>query len=440
MSSDEEAVSSNDDPLTALSGKANLKQLQSILSDFANDSSTSESAAEASARAAKLLQQTLDKDRLTQLIQQEKSLKKLRTVFAEAARVEGDAVQKTLAIFDRLDEEERREAAAKTTGQKARPGNAPELVRAQTMGDDYAEGVKPRLIEIKSVEISQIAKIDDVEQRFNAQIFVEFQFAGGKQDPDLWNDSGEDFPIGADGRPTFKPTAKWYFERIELCNHIAGTAEKLEGNIYTHKDNVCYNVRWSADFFEELELANFPFDFQNLTIEFRCNVRKSSKMPCEFAISPRLKTCGVVPTGFQVRNKWKLLGRTADGLATPVDGRRDDEPGHIHVVCDWWGLGDRMRPAVKFVATVYRRPAFYVVNVMVPMFCFATLPFFQWPVDTEAVHDRMSITLTLLLTGAAYKYAVASMTPSISCAYMPSLKRTLHTAASRNDPPLTRPG
>lgn len=38
----------------------------------------------------------------------------------------------------------------------------------------------------------------------------------------------------------------------------------------------------------------------------------------------------------------------------------------------------------------------------------------MWAVPHEDVADRMSIALTLVLTAAAYKFAVSSMTPAIS--------------------------
>ena len=54
------------------------------------------------------------------------------------------------------------------------------------------------------------------------------------------------------------------------------------------------------------------------------------------------------------------------------------------------------------------------MQVMAPMLGFCILALFQWAVPADEVADRMSITLTLVLTAAAYKFAVAAMTPAIS--------------------------
>jgi hypothetical protein len=234
-----------EDPLVAISRQASLKQMQSVMLEFASErSAASETSA---ARATKLLQEKIDNDRLAHLIEQEKSVKKLRSVFVEAARAEGDTVTKTLAVFDRLQDEALREFAAKKIQRvRSEKKMAQDRIERTPSGmahasssalmEAYKDGIKPRIIEVESVEISQVSKIDDVQQLFAAIIFVQFKFPGGKRDTDLWNTSGEDFPIGPDGKPTFKPTAKWYFEHIELCNHISGSIEKLDESIYTHKD------------------------------------------------------------------------------------------------------------------------------------------------------------------------------------------------------------
>eukprot|EP00966_Prymnesium_polylepis_P248373 5742394-Prymnesium_polylepis.1 len=49
-----------------------------------------------------------------------------------------------------------------------------------------------------------------------------------------------------------------------------------------------------------------------------------------------------------------------------------------------------------------------------PMASFVLLSFTQYPIDYDDSGTRLSITLTLVLTAAAYKFAVSSMVPTIS--------------------------
>ena len=60
-------------------------------------------------------------------------------------------------------------------------------------------------------------------------------------------------------------------------------------------------------------------------------------------------------------------------------------------------------------ATIRRRPNYYIFNVIFPMLSFTVLTFFQWAVPLSEVADRMSITLTLLLTAAASSLSISEL-------------------------------
>jgi hypothetical protein len=55
-----------------------------------------------------------------------------------------------------------------------------------------------------------------------------------------------------------------------------------------------------------------------------------------------------------------------------------------------------------------------MVNVVAPLFCMVLLSFFQWVVPRADAVSRLGITLTLLLTVAAYKFTVTTMVSTIS--------------------------
>ena len=69
-----------------------------------------------------------------------------------------------------------------------------------------------RLIEISKVDVVQVSTIDVNEQSFSAMLFAEFMFPGGALDEDLVRPSSA-FPLGDDGKPTFRPSAHWYVDR-----------------------------------------------------------------------------------------------------------------------------------------------------------------------------------------------------------------------------------
>jgi hypothetical protein len=86
--------------------------------------------------------------------------------------------------------------------------------------------------------------IDDVSQRFAAHVFIELRFLDGANDPDLWPPTDDPhnptarFPIHpTSGKPTGRPTAQWYFSRLEFCNHLVGTETVLDKEAKGYKHN-----------------------------------------------------------------------------------------------------------------------------------------------------------------------------------------------------------
>ena len=65
---------------------------------------------------------------------------------------------------------------------------------------------------LRSVEVNKIHDINIPELRFGAEFVVQFAFENASDDEDLRRESDE-FPVGADGRPTFRPSAAWYMKQ-----------------------------------------------------------------------------------------------------------------------------------------------------------------------------------------------------------------------------------
>ena len=68
-------------------------------------------------------------------------------------------------------------------------------------------------------------------------------------------------------------------------------------------------------------------------------------------------------------------------------------------------------PGLRFSVHVQRKSGYYVINVVCPTGLFALLCGCQSYIPRHAVADRLSVSLTLLLTATAYKFVAASMLP-----------------------------
>jgi len=63
---------------------------------------------------------------------------------------------------------------------------------------------------------------------------------------------------------------------------------------------------------------------------------------------------------------------------------------------------------------VSRKPLYAMVNFMLPNFFLVALGFLQFTIPIDEVADRIAVSLTLLLTAAAYRFAITTMVPAVS--------------------------
>ena len=72
---------------------------------------------------------------------------------------------------------------------------------------------QPLRLVVREVELEKLHKIDIANQSFHATIWVPFIVEGGALDKNL-TAKGAIFPIGEDGKPTFKPSAEWFLAQV----------------------------------------------------------------------------------------------------------------------------------------------------------------------------------------------------------------------------------
>ena len=96
------------------------------------------------------------------------------------------------------------------------------VVGAQPSGV-VAQGARPAAasnlvrLELTQLDLMKLHNIDVQKLTFQAQIWVEFTIRGGALDAHL-SSEGVVFPMGADGKPTFRPSAEWYMAQVDFRN------------------------------------------------------------------------------------------------------------------------------------------------------------------------------------------------------------------------------
>lgn len=271
------------------------------------------------------------------------------------------------------------------------------------------------VFELVLAEFQSVSAINDVSQSFSAQLFLRFRIAGGANIPafaaDLNESATEDYLFPKDGSPP-APPLMWYMNQLDIVNSSVADWQRLDQKVFPSNrgdgSDIFCQVRFAGTFHERLELHHFPFDEQLLQILIVFNCRREGVVPVEVSASGVEAT--VVNQGFRLHDLWYLV-RPINAMSAP--GKAGD--GELNVREYTYGLPPRSFPGLLLSGTVQRRPTYYLVNIALPMGSFVLLSFLQFTLPaSENAHNRLAITLTLVLTAAAFKQSVSSMLPSIS--------------------------
>lgn len=250
-----------------------------------------------------------------------------------------------------------------------------------------------RMFVIQLIELTKLTSISIIKQEFTAQFYIEFRVEGGAHDADLVKPSRE-FPMTADGTPTFLPSAAWYLAQLDFNN--AKVFREIDHKIVTDKDDLVLAARFEGTFGEPMELERFPFDIQDLNMSLAMNCRTTGMTPVHFKLADQGTYHHVIEDGFFTQQtEWVLHKK-------------------LEVRCYLVGTGERMFPTVEFNAVVARRPHYYLVNIGYPMALFAMMGNFQFALPRYSTADRFNVCISLLLTVVAFKYSVSTMLPTVS--------------------------
>ena len=272
------------------------------------------------------------------------------------------------------------------------PFKSNELLSESSLSANSKSPLVMRTLSIQSVECNKLTDIDIIGQRFKVELVVTAAFLDGAHDPDLSDLSG-DFPMGANGRPTFRPGARWFANQVDFNNALE--SKFLDSQVMIVDDDIIVILRFEGTFSEQMELQNFPCDVQDLTISLAVNCRKSGMMPLQIVNARSLKT-GILPGSFIDDKMWHL----------------EDS---IRVVPGYTGANDdRLFPSLDMKLFIGRQPDFVLLNIALPIFFFVPLATLQFCVPRQVIDGRLSVSLAIVLTAVAHKFTMTAMVPPVS--------------------------
>ena len=154
-----------------------------------------------------------------------------------------------------------------------------------------------------------------------------------------------------------------------------------------------YHIK--GTFKEVLEVNNFPFDYQDLSLILTSNWHADQLT----LVKDDKKDDNIHTWNFYAKQEWCLRCHVITETLTlkPTEG----SSGNSY-------------PQYRVRMNVLRQYKFYIYNVALIMCLITLLTFTAFAVEPDSPGDRIQITLTLLLTSVAFKYYVQQFVPTVS--------------------------
>ena len=240
--------------------------------------------------------------------------------------------------------------------------------------------------------ILNIDKIDTVEQSFLAKLNFEIRFRGIS----ILNDSA--FVLQ-------------FMQILDIQRHIKLLRiqdEEVLNSFHSYSNSgiipeyhdFTYKIVIKGKFSEQLELQQFPIDTQELNITLTCN------KPHIIQILPNQEFPSIfMYNDFQLKSIYDVSFREYVFSVSELSNAKESSSGYQY-------------PRFRFVMYLTRKSGYYMSNVCIPIMIISALSLISCGINEDGTRlqtsDRLGITLTLLLTGVAYKFVVASSLPQLS--------------------------
>lgn len=237
------------------------------------------------------------------------------------------------------------------------------------------------------VQFFKVGEIDTLKEQYTADVIVRARWREPSLDGQLQEQQGD----------IVEPSRYWnpklyienaYGDPKEQFRHRVMFNEKGEAFI-TEKRTV------KGTFMENLELDDFPFDVQDLTVTVASEFPATEVELVEDSDNRHM----VNKQSFVDEQEWHLF---------------------CHTECTKWELkidpvdDAAKRSAISVKCRAARRPGYFVWNIFMVTFLICSLSFATFSVDKNLPQNRLQLSFTLMLTSVAFKSVVNQSLPRIS--------------------------
>ena len=308
------------------------------------------------------------------------------------------------------------------------------------------------------VKFYKIAKIDLLQHSFTTDFFIEASWVDDLLpretktlcSADRWE---HQFPYRQVDDPSLRWTPRLQFtNKVKLWDRedwYSTYATDASGQLLPKSDGVvvCYKMRARGTFHTQFHIRDFPFDAQDLAIVFnscfhidraaaigltgttpRPRERPRSLSDCRAdsrsdadLMTPSSDTTGPNHRKYNVR----LVKNTNPKYASVVPTENNFFLGEEYYLDNAIHAYEKHSepemsssgleyPLLVVACRIQRKPHFFFMNAVLPMFLFVLLGFPTLLLDPSELSDRLGLILTLLLTATAYKTYIVSELPKLS--------------------------
>ena len=236
----------------------------------------------------------------------------------------------------------------------------------------------PTEIQIQ-IFVLDLDEIDSANQTFSANVYFEATW----QDPTLKADPGS-------GKRRV-PMAEIWHPRLQVLNQQRLWLTMDEVAEIAADGTVSYRQRGWGSFSQPLELREFPFDRQELTVQLVA----AGFLDNEVSLAA---TVGSGIAGKLSVADWKVVDWKMDA-EIPVPG----PPGAMEEDA-----------SVALVIAVERRIGYYLIKVILPLVLIVAMSWVVFWIDARETGTRTSVAITAMLTLIAYRFAVGANLPDVS--------------------------
>lgn len=232
----------------------------------------------------------------------------------------------------------------------------------------------------------KIGEIETIKECFSAEAFVQAK----------WREPALDGLVNSSRTEEVQWNNYWN-PKLSIVNSIGEPKENVWYSLMFNAQKealICERRRIKGTFLENLELGEFPFDTQDISLSIM-----SERSSDEVELEEDIEMSSINIQSFVDEQEWNLYKHVI--TTTKTIERVYQASTDKHAI-------------MSFTCRASRRVGFFLWNIFFVMFFICSMTFTTFGVTFTLIQNRLQLTFILLLTTVTFKFTVNQSLPKIS--------------------------